>query len=431
MADAQSLLRNIKNRRRASLSATESQRKVSYRVGFREGYRQGVQYGIQNYPKLFDGTSIVIATHNQLDMLRQCINSIAAYTNSSYEIIVVDNASTDGTADYLQKAQGLMRSRIMDSHRGLSGALNAGMMMAKGTTIVLMRSETCVTDNWLDNMLVCLNSDDGIGMVSPVTEFERNDNRPDASPWRRTDRLTGYCLLFRRKLFEEAGYFDEGYEDSNFVDDNYSIRVRLLGKSLVIANDACVHNIGGEGGGASADRSATVDDHDRFYFIDKWNNPYEWIHRVRSHKHISHGETITSVSFYPERVAVQGFGANIYWIENGQRRQIEGVVSFPITRISQIDLRRWPVGAPITAHEAERRWRGLGDPIGLDIGIARLPDGASYHVEGGTIRKITSSAAMQAWSLHLKPSLAVSDKMLEERAEGLPIIAPPLLKQPL
>src|SRR3954447_15778185 len=125
MADAQPLRRNIKNRRIASFSAAESERKVSYRVGYREGFRQGVQYAIQSYPKLFDGTSIVIVTSNQLEMLRQCINSITAHTNPSYEIIVVDNASNDGTADYLQRAQGVLRSRIMDTDRGLSGAINA------------------------------------------------------------------------------------------------------------------------------------------------------------------------------------------------------------------------------------------------------------------------------------------------------------------
>lgn len=449
MAAPQPLVRN-KIQRRALVSAPRSEWKASYRQGLREGFRQGVHYGIQNYPQLFDGTSIVIPTHNQLNTLRQCIKSITENTNSSYEIIVVDNASTDGTANYLRKAQGKLRSKTMDTDRGFAGAINVGLMMAKGRTIVLLSSETLVTENWLDHMMACLNSHDGIGMVGPVTndtvagdqhidvpyksiaampDFERSNKRPDASRWHRTDRLAGFCLLFRRELFEAAGYFDEGYQLRDFADDDYSIRVRLLGKSLVVANDVFVHYCGNASKEASSER--LVHERSHYYFIDKWNNPYQWIDRVRRHPEMNLEQLTTSASIYPELVAVQGIGANIYWIEHGQRRKIEGILSIPVNRISQVDLRRWPLGDPISAVEATRRWRGLSDPGGWDSGIVVLPDGACYHVEAGKIRRITSALAMQSWNLHLKPIKAVSAKMLAERTEGLPIISPPMLRHPL
>lgn len=448
MAAPQPIVRN-KIHRRAFVSAPRSEWNGSYREGFREGFRQGVHYGIQNYPQLFNGTSIVIPTYNQLNMLRQCIKSITENTNSPYEIIVVDNASTDGTADYLRQAHGMLRSKILDTNRGSTGVINVGLMMAKGKTIVLLSSETLVTENWLDNMMACLNSDDGIGMVGPVTndtagdqhidvpysnaaavtEFARANNQPDASRWRRTDRLAGFCLLFRREIFEAAGYFDEGYQFRNFADDDFSIRVRLLGKSLVIAEDVFVHYCGNASKEAAAERLT----HDRchFYFIDKWNNPYQWIDRVRRHPEMNLGVLTTSATIYPELIAVQGFGTKVYWIEHGQRRQVEGELPIPVTRISQIDLRRWPLGDPISAIEVTRRWRGQCDPGGWDTGIVVLPDGACFHVETGKVRRITSALAMQSWNLHLKPIKAVSAMMLAERAEGLPIISPPMLRHPL
>jgi GT2 family glycosyltransferase len=429
-------------------------RQARYNEGYGEGYQEGVQSGIQSFPTLFEGTSIVIPTFNQLNFLKQCIDSIMEYTDVSYEIIVVDNASTDGTAAYLQELGGSVRYRVLENNRGFAGAINVGMMMAKGRTILLLNNDTLVTENWLDNLLLCLNSDTGIGMVGPVTNyisgdqqiavpyvdiadmhpFARMNNRSDASRWCRTDRLTGFCLLFRRELLEGIGYFDEGYEIGNFEDDDYNIRVRLLGRSLVMAQDSFIHHFGSVSMKALGDRFQEVNDRNHVYFIDKWDNPYQWIHNVRQHPDLQQGPLPHSTFYYPEQVVVQAIGANYYWIENGVRRLVDGILSFPVNRVSQVDLRRWPLGEPISSEEVERRWYGIGDQAGgasLGDGVVMLPDGMAFHVEGVKVRRIISSAAMQAWNLHLKPIRTITPEMLEDKVHGLPIISPPLLRQVL
>ncbi len=427
-------------------------RQVRYREGFDSGYQEGVQSGIQSYPALFEGTSIIIPTYNQLNMLAQCIASIIENTDQPYEIIVVDNASADGTAAYLQGLGGLVRFRVLDNNRGFAGAINVGMMMAKGRTILLLNNDTLVTQNWLGNLLVCLNSDEGIGMVGPVTnyisgeqqinvpyqnvadmpQFARGYNLSDASRWRRIDRLTGFCLLFRRELFEGIGYFDEGFEIGNFEDDDYNIRVRLLGKSLVMAQDTFIHHFGSVSMKALGDRFHEINNRNQSYFMEKWHNPYDWIHKVRHHPDLQQGPLTHTAHFFPEHIVVQAIGVNVYWIENGVRRQVEGMLSFPAIRVSQVDLRRWPPGDPIAADEVERRWRGMGeDSAGFVEKVVILPDGAAFHVEGEKVRRIISSAAMQAWCLHLKPLMAITPEMLETKVHGLPIISPPSLLQML
>ena len=248
-----------------------------------------MQAGIQRFPTILEGTSIVIPTFNQLGVLRQCIESIFKHTDVPYEIIIVDNASTDATLSYLQGLGGQIRYRVLDSNRGFAGAINVGMMMAKGSTIVLLNNDTLVTPNWLTNMLACLNSDDNIGMVGPVTNYISGSqkiavpygtcgyapfailrhNRPDPAKWRRSDRLTGFCLLFRRALFEGVGYFDEGYEIGNFEDDDYNIRVRLLGKTMVVAEDTFIHHYGSVSMKALGDEFQTVNDRNQYYFMDR------------------------------------------------------------------------------------------------------------------------------------------------------------------
>jgi hypothetical protein len=135
-------------------------------------------------------------------------------------------------------------------------------------------------------------------------------------------------------------------------------------------------------------------------------------------------------AFFPDRVAVQGWGADVFWIEGGMRRPVEGALGIPSVRLSKVDLRRWPLAAPISALEAERRWHGIDDG-GTGAGVALLPDGTPYHLEGNTVRRIISSTAMQAWQLHLKPLVTMAPEQLADKAEGLPIVAPPQIRQRL
>lgn len=438
-----------KNSRRKQTLSEESTREFFFHEGYGEGYRVGVQSGIQSYSTLFEGTSIVIPTFNQIELLKLCINSIIENTNPAYEIIVVDNASTDGTASYLQQLGGQVRHRVLDNNRGFAGAINIGMMMAKGRTILLLNNDTLVTTNWLDNLLVCLYSDESIGMVGPVTNyisgdqqitvpyedvadmprFARENNHSDTARWRRIDRLTGFCLLFRRELFEGIGFFDEGFEIGNFEDDDYNIRVRLLGKSLVMAQDSFIHHFGSMSMKVLGDQFWEVNDRNQQFFIDKWQNPYELIQQTRQQPELQQGNLPHTTHYYPELVVVQAIGANYYWIEQGVRRLVEGTLTFPATRVSQVDMRRWPVGEPISAEEVEKRWRGSGEVGGVEAGVVLLPNGSTYHVERDKVRLISSIAAMQAWNLHLKPLKAVISEMLENKVHGLPIIAPPMLRQ--
>lgn len=393
---------------------------------------------------LFEGTSIVIPTYNQLALVKQCIETIKWNTPEPHEIIVVDNASTDGTGAYLQKIGSEVRYRVMDKNYGFAGAINAGLMMAKGRTIVLLNNDTIVTANWLSNMLRCLNSDDGIGMVGPITnyisgiqqvkvpyvslsdmpKFARLNNRPNPSRWLQTDQLIGFCLLFRRELFEEVGYFDEGFEIGNFEDNDYSVRVRLLGKKLMIAQDSFIHHIGSVSIKAVGDRMVKVNNRNEQYFTRKWPNLTELLDLLNAHSS-TRALPVSTASLYPERIVVRGIGADYYWIEGGKRRLVDGVLNFPVVRMSQIDLRRWPIGEPIQADEAMRRWfEGTSY-------IMRTPDGAAYYREGNFIRRLHSEEALQGWGLHMKPMQTVTSSRISELYAGLPIIPPPIMKQSL
>ena len=84
----------------------------------------------------FGMTSIVIVTHNQLEFTRQCLDSIIRLTDEPFELIVVDNGSTDGTVEYLRGVPGV-RVIINDTNRGFPAAANQGMAAAGGKQVLV------------------------------------------------------------------------------------------------------------------------------------------------------------------------------------------------------------------------------------------------------------------------------------------------------
>ncbi|MCM3629006.1 glycosyltransferase family 2 protein [Paenibacillus glycanilyticus] len=433
----------------------EGRRSANYQAGLQAGYNQGLQAGQSSYHSLFEGTSIIIPSYNQVNYLRGCIDSIIDNTEQPHEIIVVDNASTDGTAEYLEQLDGQVRFRVLDQNYGFAGAVNMGLMMAKGTTMLILNNDTLVTDNWLGNLLICLHSDPTIGMVGPVTnyisgdqqikvpyekiddmpEFARLNNISDPKRWERTDRLPGFCLLFRRELWERIGFLDEGFEFGNYEDDDYNIRTRLLGYSLVIARDSFIHHFGSVSIKALGDQLEQVTTRNMVYYMTKWNNPYAWIHQVRaSESHIPVLATRGETAFYPEGVVVKGIGAQAFWIENGVKHPIEGEWSGPVVRLPQVLIRSWMTGTALAAVEAESKWQSLhrvhrGAPLHGQITSGL--DGFLYYLENGTKRKIITEAAAAAWCLNERTQYPLTVEQLQELPEGLPLIPPVKLRQVL
>ncbi len=455
--------RSVRHKR--SVQSKPSRRAVTgserYDAGYTEGYRQGMEAGCGSYGSVFEGTSIIIPTYNQAEYLRQCIDSIADHTDLPYEIIVIDNASTDGTADYLESVRGIVRHRILPTNLGFAAAVNRGLMMAKGSTVVLLNNDTLVTDRWLDNMLRCLMSDERIGMVGPVTNYiggtqqidvpyksmqemfayasERNQSNP--SSWMKTDRLVGFCLLFRRELWERTGYLDEGFRFGNFEDDDYNVRVRLQGYRLVIAQDAFIHHHGSVSTRALGDRLQEIYEGNERYYGSKWGNPHALIHRVKQAMRLRNPEVpqdeealtaFSETDFYPQFVIVRGIGDTAYWIANGERRPITSPVQAPIVRLSMVEIRRWRLGTEMSGEEADAAWSRTGmEPVEQSGTLAYTPEGNPVYLEAGVVRPFASPMALEAWGASAKPAVRLTSEQLAARQEGLPIIAPIRLEQAL
>ena len=234
------------------LSTHEAEEFFVYQYVVAARKRPVISYGV---------TSIVICTHNQLDYTRQCVESILARTDVPYELIFVDNHSTDATVEYLRTIEGA-KVILNRENRGFAPACNQGIEIATGQQILLLNNDTIVTTGWLELLLEALYDQPNTGMVGPVSNNVSGPQQIESSyrdlasldgfAWARrdkrrlveADRLVGFCLLMRRELVDRIGVMDERFEIGCFEDDDYCKRAIQAGFKIYFACHAFVHHFG-------------------------------------------------------------------------------------------------------------------------------------------------------------------------------------------
>ncbi|MFC4099613.1 glycosyltransferase family 2 protein [Paenibacillus xanthanilyticus] len=236
-------------------------------------------------------TSIIIPTSNGLTMLQQAIGAIRTYTSpheTPYELIVVDNGSTDGTPDWCAREG--VKLIALPANEGFPAACNRGLRLAKGDYLLLLNNDVTVSEGWLSGMLNVLNGMEGAGMVGPVSNyvsgrqlatypFSTMDEFHQTAAYVRSlqleaepiARLVGFCLLFKRELYAAIGGLDERFSPGHYEDDDYCLRARMLGFGLYMCRSVFVHHQGSASfkrGEAAA--LAQLIERNRGLFIEKW-----------------------------------------------------------------------------------------------------------------------------------------------------------------
>ncbi|MGG4108259.1 glycosyltransferase family 2 protein [Paenibacillus lautus] len=420
-----------------------------FNSGYKAGYTRGRHVGITQFTNVFQGTSIIVPTYNQLDYLKECIESILHYTDAPYELIIIDNASDDGTAEFLKSSQGL-RFQINEENLGFAGAVNQGLMMAKGTTLMILNNDSVVTTNWLSNLLNCLQSDSRFGIVGPVTnyisgdqlihvsyqdiaemqQFSKSYNQSNANSWIVTERLTGFCMLIRRDDFNRLGFFDEGFEIGNCEDDDYGLRARLLGMQLVIAKDTFIHHYGSVSMKTLNSKFEQVYANNLTFYSSKWGDPHDML-SLKWQQNMNSTIKLRSIDLYPTCIFVRGASSKTYWIENGIRYPVHGASGIQPVRVSQVDLRCWPLGDGISAEDAIGRMKTVyfsSDSWEQEGRLIKLKNDSVYQYKGKRLHRFMNRLAVAAWHLDSYEPLLVNEQEVQKYEEEAPIISPPVIK---
>jgi glycosyltransferase involved in cell wall biosynthesis/predicted Zn-dependent protease len=214
--------------------------------------------------------SIIILCCNQLKYTRECLESVLRYTHNNYELLLIDNGSTDETPAYLDEVRrrpGPSRVVVIRNQKnlGFAAGCNQGLAQSLGRYLVLLNNDTVVTAGWLDGLVAwSVHNWPKVGLVGPMTSWASPPQQipvdygtPEelqafAAKRRQTfagrgvhvERLIGFCMLFRREVWEQLGGLDENFGVGFFEDDDLCVRVREAGFDLLMALDVFVHHYG-------------------------------------------------------------------------------------------------------------------------------------------------------------------------------------------
>ena len=246
------------------------------------------------------GASIVVVTHDNLVFTRLCLQSVLANSDGDgFELIVVDNGSTDGTAAYLARLAELdarVRVLLNGANMGFAPACNQGLGLASGDHLVLLNNDTMVAPGWLDGLRRHL-AEPKVGLVGPVTNRIGNEAEIDtdyrtwgeyleaarrraldhAGEWLEIGTPAMFCLAMRRQAYLRLGPLDEGYEIGLLEDDDYAERARRAGYELRCADDVLVHHFGEASFGqlvADGEHARILEANQRRY-ARKWGRPWQ------------------------------------------------------------------------------------------------------------------------------------------------------------
>lgn len=236
--------------------------------------------------------SIIIPALNQHEMTSDCIEAIRRCTAGQFEIVLVDN----GSDPPLRRPYGCaapLRIIRNESNLGYPVAVNQGVRAAEGGMIALLNNDVIVTPGALDRLNEWADAD--FDIVGPLTNYAAGMQRTTLPTYESTEELDreaeihskenrgkaaevnwviGFCMVFKRSLFDEIGPFDESLWPCSGEEIDFCLRARAAGRRVGIAQDVYVHHYGSrtfadmEASGA-ADYAAIVARNDK-HLADKW-----------------------------------------------------------------------------------------------------------------------------------------------------------------
>lgn len=206
--------------------------------------------------------SIIIPVHNQHDMTHECVYAILENTQDC-EIVIIDNGSDP---PYKPPFSGFIEARVIrnEENQGFPAAINQGLREARGDVVCLLNNDVIITPGWATTLTAWLES---LDIVGPMTNYCAGIQQIDLPAYMNTEDLfkeagalsqecegmatettfiIGFCMFFRRSLFDELGEFDATLWPCSGEEIDFCLRARVAGKKVGVAHDVYVHHFGSQ-----------------------------------------------------------------------------------------------------------------------------------------------------------------------------------------
>lgn len=241
--------------------------------------------------------SLVVLSWNGLEHLEVCLSSLCAQTFRDREIILTDNASTDGSKAWVEARFPEVRVARLEHNRGVTGGLNFGIAQARGRFIALLNNDIEVHPDWLAESIRALEQYPEAGFTATrIRLFHQRDRLDTAGDlyfregfaakrgWLQRDGADfdqpswvfgscGAAALYRRELFDAVGNFDEEFQ-ATMEDLDLSFRAQLQGfKCRYVPTAIVYHKLGATLGVGFAQSGSPVRVHRNLWLVRIKNLP--------------------------------------------------------------------------------------------------------------------------------------------------------------
>lgn len=231
-------------------------------------------------------TVLITLTYNKLEQAtKPYLDSLYKYTDeNSFDLVVVDNASADGSADYVREfAKSHNNITLIENSEnlGYAGGNNVGLKFIQDKDyefVGLLNNDILFTPNWLENTIKGFELDSGLGMLSPRNNEKcklTNKNYLDGyekylqkfkAPLKYVVTPFFSCVIMKKEVVDRVGLLDEAFTPAFWEDNDYSFRAMYLGYGLAYVNSAFIfHNHST----TSSSVSSEISERNREYFFKK------------------------------------------------------------------------------------------------------------------------------------------------------------------
>ncbi len=213
-----------------------------------------------------DLVTVVIPNYNGRHFLKNCLDSLKRQTFKDFQTLVIDNASGDGSAEFIKQEYPWVRLEVMEENLGFSGGVNRGIKLSNTPFVLLLNNDTQVEPDFVGELLTAIKKSPRIFSVSSrMIQFHDRERMDDAGDiytlmgWAAQrgvgQSLKGYercapvftacagAAIYRKSVFEKIGYFDEMHF-AYLEDLDIGYRARLYGYTNSYAPKAVVYHVG-------------------------------------------------------------------------------------------------------------------------------------------------------------------------------------------
>jgi len=201
---------------------------------------------------------VIVLTWNQLEIIKNFINSFISTTSLPSRLIIIDNNSNDGTKEYLISLKNTPSCHFQiilnKENKGFVGGMNQGIKISQAKYVCLANNDVIFTKGWLEEIISIFEQNQKIGLINPnsntlgavppkrsyLEEFAQDLRRKYKGVFVEMPFCVGFCMITKREVIEKVGGLSKEYLPMFFEDTDYSMKVKKEGYWVGVAKGSYV-----------------------------------------------------------------------------------------------------------------------------------------------------------------------------------------------